>query len=70
MLSGFTFPIRNMPQSMQYLTLINPVRYFLEIVRSIFLRGSGIDTLWPELLALLAFGIVIRAPVCSDFIVR
>jgi len=59
MLSGFTFPIRNMPKSMQYLTIINPVRYFLEIVRGIFIRGSGLDTLWPEMVAMLVFGVVI-----------
>ena len=59
MLSGFTFPIRSMPQAVQWFTLINPMRYFLEIVRGIFLKGSGIDTLWPELLALGVFGVTI-----------
>lgn len=59
MLSGFTFPVRNMPEIVQWLTFLNPVRYFLEIVRGIFLRGSGIDTLWPEMVALAVFGVVI-----------
>src|SRR6266404_6021184 len=59
MLSGFSFPIRNMPESVQWLTFLNPVRYFMDIVRGIFLRGSGIDTLWPELLALAVFGVAI-----------
>ena len=59
MLSGFTFPIRNMPQAIQYFTYLNPMRYFLEIVRGVFLKGSGIDTLWPNLLALAVFGVVI-----------
>ena len=59
MLSGFTFPIRSMPQSVQWFTYINPMRYFLEIVRGIFLKGSGFDTLWPELLALGVFGVTI-----------
>jgi drug efflux transport system permease protein len=59
MLSGFTFPIRSMPQVVQWFTFINPMRYFLEIVRGIFLKGSGFDTLWPELLAMGVFGVVI-----------
>jgi len=59
MLSGFTFPIRNMPEAVQYLTYLNPLRYFMEIVRGIFLKGSGISTLWPQILALLIFGLVI-----------
>ena len=59
MLSGFTFPIRNMPDSIQWFTYLNPMRYFLEIVRGIFLKGSGLDTLWPNYLALLVFGVTI-----------
>ena len=59
MLSGFTFPICNMPEAVQYLTYLNPLRYFMEIVRGIFLKGSGISTLWPQILALLIFGLVI-----------
>jgi len=59
MLSGFTFPITSMPQAVQWFTLINPMRYFLEIVRGIFLRGSGVDTLWPNLVALAVFGVSI-----------
>jgi ABC-2 type transport system permease protein len=59
MLSGFTFPIRNMPWVVQYLTYLNPIRFFLEIVRGIFLKGSGIAVLWPQMLALLLLGLVI-----------
>ncbi|HSW50320.1 MAG TPA: ABC transporter permease [Bryobacteraceae bacterium] len=59
MLSGFTFPIRNMPEVVQYLTYLNPLRYFIEIVRGIFLKGSGISTLWPQMLALFIFGLAI-----------
>jgi ABC-2 type transport system permease protein len=59
MLSGFSFPIRNMPVGVQYFTYLNPMRYFLEIVRGVFLKGSGISTLWPQLLALAVFGVVI-----------
>lgn len=54
--SGFSFPIRNMPVAIQYLTYLNPVRYFLEVVRGIFLKGAGLDVLWPQLLAMLVFG--------------
>ncbi len=59
MLSGFTFPIRNMPAVVQYVTYLNPLRYFMEIVRGIFLKGAGFATLWPQMAALLAFGLAI-----------
>jgi ABC-2 type transport system permease protein len=59
LLSGFAFPVRNMPEPIQYLTLLNPVRYFMEIVRGLFLKGSGISVLWPQMLALAIFGVVI-----------
>jgi ABC-2 type transport system permease protein len=58
-LSGFAFPIRNMPEPIQYLTMLNPVRYFMEIVRGIFLKGSGVDVLWPQMVTLAVFGVVI-----------
>ena len=51
-LSGFFFPIRSMPEFFQWLTLGNPVRWFLEIVRSVFLKGTGIRELWGSYLAL------------------
>jgi ABC-2 type transport system permease protein len=57
MLSGFAFPIRNMPAVVQFLTYLNPLRYFIEIVRGIFLKGTGITVLWPQMLALLIFGV-------------
>jgi ABC-2 type transport system permease protein len=59
LLSGFAFPIRNMPEPIQYLTLLNPVRYFMEIVRGLFLKGSGVAVLWPQMLALGIFGVAI-----------
>ena len=52
MLSGFAFPIRNMPEAVQWLTYLNPMRYFMEIVRGVFLKGSGADVLWPQMVAL------------------
>jgi len=55
-LSGFIFPIENMPQPVQYATYLIPLRYFLVIVRGIFLKGIGLDLLWPQALALAAWG--------------
>jgi len=59
MLSGFAFPIRNMPEVVQYLTYLNPLRYFMEIVRDIFLKGTGISVLWPQMLALAIYGVAV-----------
>jgi ABC-2 type transport system permease protein len=59
MLSGFAFPIRNMPQAVQWLTYLNPVRYFIEIVRGIFLKGSGVEVLWPQMACLAVYGVAI-----------
>jgi len=56
MLSGFAFPIRNMPLAVQALTYLNPVRYFMEIVRDIFLKRIGLTVLWPQVMALLVIG--------------
>ena len=58
-LSGFIFPIENMPAAIQPFTYLIPLRYFLVILRGIFLKGVGLETLWPQALALLAWGIVI-----------
>jgi ABC-2 type transport system permease protein len=57
LLSGFVFPIANMPEVVQWLTLANPLRYFLEIIRGIFLKGIGAGILWPQMAALAALGI-------------
>ncbi|MBN1569080.1 MAG: ABC transporter permease [Acidobacteria bacterium] len=61
MLSGFAFPISNMPVAVQYLTYLNPIRYFMEIVRGIFLKGAGISVLWPQMLILAVYGAAILA---------
>jgi len=52
------FPIENMPQAIQWLTYLIPLRYFLVILRSIFLKGVGLETLWPQVLALFGMGVV------------
>jgi len=59
LLSGFIFPIANMPRVIQYVTYVNPLRYFLVIIRDIFLKGSGLELLWPQLTALLAIGLAL-----------
>jgi len=56
LLSGFIFPIANMPSVVQWLTYLNPLRYFLVIVRGIFLKGVGVGILWPQMLALAILG--------------
>lgn len=60
-LSGFIFPIANMPSPIRELTAVIPLRYFLVIVRGIFLRGNGLAELWPQVAALGAFGAAIFA---------
>jgi ABC-2 type transport system permease protein len=57
LLSGFIFPIANMPKVIQYLTLLIPMRYYLIIVRGIFLKGVGIGYLWGEVWPLIVFGV-------------
>lgn len=56
LLSGFMFPISNMPEPAQWLTYLNPLRYFLVIIRDIFLKGSGWEILWPQFAALAVLG--------------
>ncbi len=58
-LSGFIFPIENMPKVIQYATYVVPLRYFLVIVRGIFLKGIGLRLLWPQAAALAAWGAVV-----------
>jgi len=56
-LSGFVFPIENMPRVIQALTYLIPLRYYLVIVRGIFLKGVGLETLWPQAAALAVWGV-------------
>lgn len=60
LLSGFAFPVENMPESIQYLTWLNPLRHYLVIIRGIFLKGVGFTVLWPQIaiLAVLGCGIL------------
>jgi ABC-2 type transport system permease protein len=59
MLSGFAFPIRNMPVAVQWLTYLNPLRYFMDILRGIFLKGVGVSALWPQMAALAVYGVAV-----------
>lgn len=58
-LSGFSFPISSMPDVLQWFTYINPLRYFLVVIRGTFLKGVGLDILWPDLAAMALIAIVL-----------
>lgn len=62
-ISGFVFPIENMPMPLQYLSLAIPMRYYLIVIRSIILKGVGMGTLWPQalMLALMGFAILLAS---------
>lgn len=61
LLSGFIFPIANMPVVIQYITYVIPARYFISIVQGIYLRGVGMEHLWPNLLALAVMAVVLTS---------
>jgi ABC-2 type transport system permease protein len=63
MLSGFMFPIKNMPEVIQVLTHVNPIRWYLQILRGIVMKGVGMETLWPQVLwqGVLAVGFIFLA---------
>jgi|SRR5579871_151752 len=58
MLSGFYFPIASMPMPVQWITYFVPARYFMVIVRSIFLKGAGLAELWPQIVPMAIFGLI------------
>jgi len=60
-LSGFSFPIASMPPVLQWITYAIPLRYFLVVLRSTFLKGVGLRVLWPEMLAMAAIGVTMVA---------
>jgi ABC-2 type transport system permease protein len=61
LLSGFAFAIGNMPVAVQVITCIVPARYFVALVKGIFLRGVGIAALWPDILFLVVFALVVAS---------
>lgn len=70
LISGYLFPIANMPAVVQYLSLLNPLRHFLVIARGIFLKGIGIGILWPNMLWLLGLGIALLVLSAARFRTR
>jgi len=66
-LSGFFIPIENMPEWVKTVTLINPLRYFMFIIREIFLKGSGLIELWRQGLAMLGIGVIMFATALLTF---
>jgi ABC-2 type transport system permease protein len=58
-LSGFIFPIQNMPWVFQKVTYVVPLRYYVQVLRGVFLKGVGLDVLWPQGLAMLGLGVAI-----------
>jgi ABC-2 type transport system permease protein len=67
LLSGFMFPVSSMPALFRWLTLLNPLRHYLEIVRAVFLKAAGLDVLWPQFLALAIMGIGVVAFATTRF---
>ncbi len=67
LLSGFMFPVTSMPLVFQWLTLLDPLRHFLEIVRAVFLKGAGFGPLWRQFVALAVMGAALLAFAASRF---
>jgi ABC-2 type transport system permease protein len=56
MLSGFGYPITSMPTALQWFTNLDPLRFFLVVLRGTFIKGVGIDVLWPQMIAMAILG--------------
>lgn len=67
LLSGFLFPVESMPLVFRWIAQINPLTHFLVIVRGIFLKGIGLEVLWPRAAALLALGVVLLSVAAARF---
>lgn len=61
LLSGFIFPIENLPPPLKVISAVIPARYFVATLRGVLLRGNGLDVLWPQLLALATFALLVLA---------
>jgi ABC-2 type transport system permease protein len=66
-LSGFSFPISSMPEALQWLTHIDPLRYYLVIIRATFLKGVGLEVLWPQMLALTTIAVFLMTAAVLRF---
>ena len=60
LLSGFVYPIYNMPRIIQIITYALPARYFIVIIKGLYLKGEGLRTLWPQVLFLILFAVVMN----------
>ena len=67
LLSGFMFPVSSMPAVFQWLTLLNPLRHYLEIVRAVFLKAAGFQALWVQFTALAVMGTTVMLVAASRF---
>jgi ABC-2 type transport system permease protein len=67
MLSGFIFPVASMPEALRLLSYVVPASYYLVIIRSILLKGAGLDVLWPQAVVLTAFGAGLLAVAVKRF---
>ena len=67
LLSGFAFPVENMPEPVQWLTEINPVRWYMEIIRGLYLKGVGLLILWKQVLMLFLIGSVVLGVAVARF---
>jgi ABC-2 type transport system permease protein len=59
--SGFMVPVKNMPAFLQVISRFAPLQHYLVIIRSIMLKGAGLDVLWPQILALVALSLILGA---------
>ena len=67
LMSGFFFPVENMPRWLQYISLLDPLRYYIACLRGIFLKGAGFEALLPEILALAGYGVLIISFASASF---
>ncbi len=67
LLSGFVFPIENMPLVLRGLAAVLPARYFVSSLRAVLLRGNGLEIIWPDMLALLVFFLLLLALATKKF---
>jgi ABC-2 type transport system permease protein len=66
-LSGFFFPLESMPQVLQWVSYVVPLRYYLVIIRALMIKGVGASAIWNEILPLALFGVVIMAAASARF---
>jgi ABC-2 type transport system permease protein len=67
LLSGMVFPLENMPAPLQLLSRVVPARYLVHALRGILLKGNGLDALWPDLVAQVAFALLVLALATARF---